>query len=555
MKVSSALGSVFKREIVAMLVAVALVGGATAASAQTYTVLFTYPQTSGGNTGILSPDVMSQGQDGAFYTTDAYDGTNNQGSVFKMTTGGQMTIIYSFCPVAGCVDGADPQGGVMLGFDGNLWGTTQIGGAHAAGTAFKITPTGTLTKIWDFANGTDESVPYFAILQGQDGNHYGVSYGQYVGQYGAFFKISSSNAFTALTDFNFTDGALPALPVQGTDGSFYGTAQFGGSSNLGVVYKATPAGVITVLHNFTGYPNDGTYPKGPLVQGNDGFLYGVTYEGGAHNLGTIFKISTNGKTYVVLHSFSGYPTDGTFPLSGLALGTDGNLYGGTLDGGTKNFGTLYETTTTGTETVLLNFCDPTCNGFAPQTPMVQHTNGKFYGNTTGNSLGGGVFFSFDTGLKPFAGLVTWTAKVGKTAEILGQGFAGTTKVSFNGTSAAFTVVSDTYLTATVPAGATTGFVTVTTPGATLKSNRKFLVTPQILSFSPPSGPVGTSVTITGVSLTGATKVTFGGVKATVFTVNSDMTITATVPTGAVTGKIQVTTPGGVASSATSFTVT
>jgi uncharacterized repeat protein (TIGR03803 family) len=444
---------------------------------------------------------------------------------------------------------------VMLGFDGNLWGTTHIGGAHAAGTAFKITPSGTLTKIWDFANGTDESVPYYAILQGQDGNHYGAAYGEYVGQYGTFFKISASNAFTNLADFNFTDGALPSSPVQGTDGNFYGIAQLGGSSNFGVVYKATPAGVITVLHNFTGYPGDGTYPKGTLVQGNDGFLYGTTYEGGAHNIGTIFKVSTNGKTYVLLHSFSGVPSDGSLPLEGLALGTDGNLYGGTLAGGTKNDGTLYEVTTAGTETVLLNLCDPTCNGFAPQTPLVQHTNGKFYGNTTGNSLGGGVFFSLDLGLKPFAGLVTWTAKVGKPVEILGQGFTGTTTVSLNGTSAPFTVVSDTYLTATVPAGATTGFVTVTTPGAVLKSNRKFMVTPAILSFTPPSGPVGTSVTITGTSFTGATKVTFGGVQATTFAVNNDSQITATVPTGAVTGKIQVTTPGGVASSATSFTVT
>jgi uncharacterized repeat protein (TIGR03803 family) len=537
------------------MVVLLLAVGLTVASAQTYSVLFTYPVTSSGYDGILPPDVLSQGQDGALYTTNNSDGTFNQGSVFKMSTSGQMTIIYSFCPVAGCVDGANPQGGVMLGFDGNLWGTTQIGGAHAAGTAFKVTPSGTLTKIWDFANGTDESVPFSAILQGQDTNYYGVSYGQYVGQYGAFFKITPSGTFSVLADFNYTDGALPNLPAQGTDQNFYGTAQLGGSSGLGVVYKATPAGVITVLHNFTGYPNDGTYPKGTLVQGNDGAFYGVTYEGGAHNLGIIFRITTSG-AYTVLHSFAGYNTEGSLSQAGLVLGTDGNFYGTTGAGGTKNLGTLYKVNSSGTVTSLYNFCDPTCNGYSPITPLVQHTNGKFYGNTTGNSNGGGVFFSLDTGLGPFVNLVTWKNKVGKTAEILGQGFTGTTAVSFNGTAATtFSVVSDTYLTATVPNGATTGSVTVTTPGGKLKSNRKFLVTPAILSFTPPSGPVGTSVTITGTSFTGASKVTFGGVKATTFTVDTDSQITATVPTGAVTGKIQVTTLGGVASSATSFNVT
>jgi len=189
---------------------------------------------------------------------------------------------------------------------------------------------------------------------------------------------------------------------------------------------------------------------------------------------------------------------------------------------------------------------------------MQHTNGKFYGSVESggaNGLNGGVFYSLDMGLQPFASLVIWQGAKGKSVQILGQGFTGTSKVSFNGTSASFTVVSATYLTATVPAGATTGFITVTTPGATLTSNRKFYVLPTISSFTPTSGSVGTVVTITGNNLKGATKVTFGGVNATLFSVVSDTEITATVPTGAKTGKIQVTTTGGTAASSTSFTVT
>jgi hypothetical protein len=168
-------------------------------------------------------------------------------------------------------------------------------------------------------------------------------------------------------------------------------------------------------------------------------------------------------------------------------------------------------------------------------------------------LGGSVFYSLDVGFKPLVDLVTWTGKVGKTVEILGQGFTGTTAVSFNGVKAAFNNVSDTYMTATVPAGALTGIVTVTTFTNTLQSNRLFLVTPQIKSFSPTSGIVGSTVTITGLSLTQTTKVTIGG-KAASFTVNSDTQVTATVPAGAKTGKITITTPGGIATSPGTFSV-
>jgi hypothetical protein len=140
-------------------------------------------------------------------------------------------------------------------------------------------------------------------------------------------------------------------------------------------------------------------------------------------------------------------------------------------------------------------------------------------------------------------------------EILGQGFNGATSVSFfNGVSATFHIVSDTYLTATLPAGALTGFVTVKTLTNTLKSNRQYLVIPQITTFTPTSGVVGSSVTINGVSLTQATKVMIGG-KAATFTVNSDIKITATVPAGAKTGlPISITTPGGSATSSGKFAV-
>jgi uncharacterized repeat protein (TIGR03803 family) len=534
------------------MIAVALLF-AVAASAQTYTKLYTYPIGAGAYSGIGFPQVMSQGRDGDLYSTIQNDGTHNVGTVYKMTTAGAPTTVYNFCSLTSCADGSYPFGGVTLGFDGNLYATTQGGGTHGAGTVFKVTPTGTLTTLWNFANGTDDSAPVYTTALGQDGNMYGVSEAQYNGQYGALFKVSAAGVFKALKDFAYTNGATPNLPIQGTDGNFYGTTQGGGdpTCKCGVVYKATATGAVTVLHTFKGYPTDGNRPLGILVQGPDGSFYGTTYHGGTtNNNGTVFKITPTG-AYKLLYSFN-YGNgnfDAQLPLAGLTLGTDGNFYGTTGNGGTKNAGAIFKITPAGSESVLYSFCSVTCtDGFGPATPLVLHTDGKFYGNTNGNSLGGSVFYRFDMGFKPLVDLVTWSAKVGKTVEILGQGFTGTTKVSFNGVSAPFTNLTDTYMTATVPAGATTGTVTVTTFTSTMKSNRAFLVTPQITSFTPASGIVGTSVTIAGVSLTQATKVTIGG-KAATFTVKSDTQVTATVPAGAKTGmKITITTPGGIASS-------
>ena len=271
----------------------------------------------------------------------------------------------------------------------------------------------------------------------------------------------------------------------------------------------------------------------------------------------MFKI-TPGGTYTLLHSFVDAPPnyDGEFPTSGPTLGTDGNLYGTTEKGGTSNGGTIYRLSPSGTETLLYSFCVISCyDGFNSTTAMVLDTNGKFYGNTLGNSNGGSVFYSFDVGLNPFVKLITWESRVGATAEILGQGFTGATAVSFDGVSAKFDSVSDTCLTATVPAGALTGPITVTTASGTLNGDRTFYVTPQVKTFSPSSGAPGTAVTIMGVSLTQTTGVTIGG-KAASFTVNSDTQVTAIVPATAKTGKIiTVTTKGGTAASTTKFTVT
>jgi len=554
------------KSISKLLAPLVLLSGSMAANAQTYTPLYSYPQTDSGDTGIIWSSVLSQGRDGNLYSTIETNGTYTYGTVYKMTTAGGYSAVYNFCAEGGpCAStGGDPEGGVVLGFDGNLWGTTLNGGKDSAGTVFKVTPEGVLTLVYSFTNAEDDSAPYFSVLQGQDGNMYGVSEEQYDGQYGSFFKLATKGTITP-HPFDFTDGESPNLPVLGTDGNFYGTTYTGGDATCqcGVIYKATPAGKITVLHKFTGFdgaPYDGEYPLGILVEGNDGNFYGTTYEGGnngTNNGGVVFKITPAG-AYSIIHSFVWVAPsyDGQLPRSGLTLGTDGNFYGTTLRGGQAGYGAIYSITPSGAETVIYSFCTVSCNdGFSPTTPLVQHTNGDFYGNSSGNSLGGSVFYSLNVGLGPFVKLETWSAEVGGKVQILGQGFTAASEVTFSGgVGAKIDSVAATFMTATVPAGVLSGPVTVTTAGGTLQSDRNFLVKPQVTGFAPASGVVGTTLTITGVSLTQTTQVTIGG-KAAGFTVNSDTDVTATVPAGAKTGDaISVTTTGGTASSAAKLVV-
>lgn len=544
-----------------MFVVITILTFAATANAQTETPLYSYPQTSRGNTGILWPGLMTQGPDGEIYGTIASNGAHNYGSVYKISTTGQYTLVYSFCAEGGyCLTtGSYPEGGVQLGQDGNFYGTTTDGGTHNEGSVFKITPVGALTTLWNFSEGTthDEGYPVYPPFYGQDGNFYGVAPGGYVGDYGEFYKVTTTGGAITPHPFNYTDGAVPSLPIQGTDGNFYGTTQSGGdpTCKCGVVYKVTTGGVFKVLHAFKGYPSDGYRPTGMLVQGYDGNFYGTTYQGGASNIGAIFKITPTG-TMTLIHSFGSITGDGKLPLAGMSLGTDGNLYGTGSQGGKTNTGAIFKITTAGVYSLLYNFCSTTSckDGMGPATPLLQHTDGKFYGTTNGNSLGGSVFYSFDVGLKPFVALVNWTGKVGKTVPILGQGFSGATAVSFGGAAATFKIVSDTYMTATTPAGALTGNISVTTPTGTLTSSRKFFVVPQITSITPTTAKVGATVTINGASLSQATSVTIGGKVAT-FKVVSNTQITATVPVGAKTAqKPSLVTQGGSATSPTALTI-
>lgn len=558
---------------VAALFALTLAGAAGPAQAQTPTTIYAFP----GNPGPTNPNIeaIAQGRDGNLYLTAAGgDGgaldctTTYCGTAIKITTLGAETDLFDFsnsnCTVILC--GYDAYGGMTLGSDGNFYGAFYYGGDTGnLGAVFKLTPTGVLTLLHNFTGVGDGSHPYGAPIEGTNGIFYGTTTS--LANNSTAYSVTSAGVFKTLHTFTGADGQNVYAPlVQGNDGDFFGNSAAGGTSNDGVIFKMTPSGAVTVLHNFAG--TDGSKAYYPLIQASDGNLYGEAYTGGTDNAGVVFKITPEG-TYTVLHNVNG-TTDGTGPAYGLVQATNGTLYGITSDISMGLDGTIFSVTTSGTFTTLYTFTGGT-DGGNPLSPMRQHTNGLLYGTTdvgSGNNcltvvningeptvVGGcGVFYSLNIGAKPFVSLVSAKGKEGAKIGILGQGFNSASVVKFDGTEATTSTPSGTtFITATVPAGALTGKVTVTTGATTLTSNDTFRVAPTMSSFSPSDGPVETVVTINGTGLIQATKVTFNGIPASP-TVVSDIEITATVPMGATTGKIVVTTKGGHVPSATSFTV-
>lgn len=542
-----------------MLALVSIVSVASTAAHAQFSVLYDFGSHSSDPYNPTNSGIVAQGRDGNLYSTAENGGTNGVGAVFNITPSGTLNVLYNFDGT----HGSQPLGGLTLGTDGNFYGTTSSGGANGYGVIFRVTPSGSLSVLYSFANGTDGATPYAPPVQGTDGNWYGTTGAGGTNGVGTVYKLASSGKFTPLYQFDYTHGAEPRDPlVQGTDGNFYGTTLYGDASEIGVVFKITPAGKLTVLYNFD--ETHGANPIDPLIQGSDGNFYGTTLGGGTFSAGVVFKITPSGKLTVLYNMNGG--SDGEGPEGGLVQATDGNFYGvNSVPQGGGNSGTLFKLTPKGSNFTVLHSFSGGSDGSSPQVTPFQHTNGVVYGDTNLGGTGNvnpcatdqcGVFYNWSNSLPTFVSLLPTLGKVGNTIGILGQGFSSSSVVKFDGVQATSVKNSGTaFLSATVPSGALTGSVTVTTGSTTLKSNKIFRVTPQLKTFSPTSGPVGTPVTITGVSLTQTMNVTFDGVKATTFTVNSDTQVTADVPTGAKTGHIAITTPGGTATSSGTFTVT
>jgi uncharacterized repeat protein (TIGR03803 family) len=480
-----------------------IIGGllslALSLSAQTFTTLHSFDNTDGAF--ILAG--LIQATDGNFYGT-AYEGGANCspdgcGTIFKITPGGALTTLHSFCSQSNCTDGEYPEAGLIQA-NGNFYGTTYEGGANCApdgcGTIFKITSGGTLTTLYNFCSQSGCSDGYYpeaGLIQASNGDFYGTTTFGGAGGVGTVFKITPSGTLTTLHSFcsqsNCADGEYPeAGLIQATNGNFYGTTYAGGGANSrGTVFKITPSGTLTTLYSFcpqSGCP-DGSDPQAGLAQATNGNFYGTTFAGGAHDLGTVFKITLSGNLTTV-HSFCsvGYPdcADGDLPRFGaLVQATNGDLYGTAPSGGAQiYYGIIFKITPGGSLTTLYSFCPQSgCpDGDDPRGTLVQDTNGNLYGTTfAGGANGFGTVFSLSVGLGPFVETQTTSGKVGAHVKILGTNLTGATSVTFNGTTATFHVVSSSEITTTVPTGASTGKVKVVTPHGTLTSNVNFRVTP------------------------------------------------------------------------------
>jgi uncharacterized repeat protein (TIGR03803 family) len=447
--------------------------------AQQFSVLYDFG--AGGDQDPIQPSypgIIAQGQDGNLYSTAPNTPNGDAGALFAVTPAGNLNVLYDLTSYS---LGATPYSGLTLGTDGNFYGTASTGGSHDDGAVLQITPYN-LNPLWFFTGNSDEGQPYAPPIQGFDGSFYGTTAGTNSGfgqTYGTIYRFSApeSSMMAVLYTFDKQHGAVPYAPlVQGTDGNFYGVTSAGGDLNLGIIFSITPEAKFQVLYNFDGV--HGAQPYGPLMEGSDGNFYGTTFAGGSHNSGVIFRI-TPGGAFKVLHAFSG-STGGYYPAGGLVQGDDGNFYGTTRSGGSADAGTIFRMTPQGKYAVLHEF--HVYDGKYPLVTLTQHTNGIFYGDTQqGGATSNychqncGVFYSLDMGLSPFVSLVPAAAKREATIGILGQGLHGTTSVTFNGRPAQFNVVSDTFITATVPLRVKNGFVRVSTPGGTLKSNREFLV--------------------------------------------------------------------------------
>jgi uncharacterized repeat protein (TIGR03803 family) len=467
----------------ATMLMLAIAVATSVSRAQTVSMLYNFANNGDGPSAFYNPGVLAQGQDGNVYTTSFGGGFSTDpyaaGTFFNMTPAGVLNLLYPFennpnDPNTGC----GPESGVTLGTDGNFYGSDILCTIGNNGQVFQMTPGGTRTILYPFTGGSDGSQPLAAPIQGTDGNLYGTTYAGGAANCGTVYELTLAGVLTPLHQFDCTTGAMPSAPlIQATDGNFYGTTQGGGTGGFGVVFKIGPDWTYSVLYNFDG--THGGTPYAPLIQGTDGNLYGTASTGGKGTFGSagvVFKLTLAGKIKV-LHNFGSTATDGNDPVTGLVQATDSMLYGVTQSGGSATSGTIFRLKTGGTLYTTLYSFDGTTAG-TPEIALLQHTNGVFYSLTNeGGSLGGGTFYSLDAGLKSFANLVPTSGAVGSTVGILGQGLMGAKKVVFAGGSAVPTVVNDTYLTATVPAGAITGYVTVKRPSGSLKSNRKFVVTP------------------------------------------------------------------------------
>jgi uncharacterized repeat protein (TIGR03803 family) len=379
---------------------------------------------------------LSVDEQGNLYGTTSGGGAFGAGSVFKIDTGGKETVLYSFTGTDG--DGAAPHAGVVLDAQGNLYGTTNQGGAHNVGSVFKLDTSSNETVLHSF-NGTDGDgeFPSGNLVLNLDGNLYGTTSrgGGGDNSGGTVFKVDMNGVEAVLYRFNYPAKAQGL--ARDAAGNLYGTTRTGGSGHgiicdslygCGTLFKITTSGALTVLHEFTFRSgNDGAVPNGELGLDAQGSVYGTTEWGGLtfrsreNGSGTVFKVDTQG-TETLLYEFS----DGERPLAGVVIDPAGNLYG-TTSHAFPGAGSVYKLDTTGTETLLYTFRRYSTSGYSPSTGLAIDSLGNLYGTTTngGTDKLGSVF-----DLLTSAPFTTTTLSSAPNPSVFGQDVTFTAAVSF-----------------------------------------------------------------------------------------------------------------------------
>lgn len=474
------------------ILAVFCIATALASHAQTFKTILQFD----GTNGEEASSALIQGANGQLFGTTIVGGKYGVGTIFEITPAGVLTDIYDFCAQTSCPDGANPNAPLLLAGDGNFYGTTNGGGSHEGGTIFRITPsTGQFVTIYNFCSlgACHDGQGPGPIVQGRNGSLYGTTQGSGAASHGTVFEVTLSGTLTTLHNFcslrNCTDGYQPTGVTLGSDGNFYGTTALGGTNGDGTFFVMNPSGQFAVLHQFTG-ATDGFVPNA-VIQGNDGNFYGTTRAGGSNgDNGIVFQVTPQGQ-FTTLYSFCALSNcaDGQQPEQGLTLGSDGNLYGTTDSGG------------------------------ANQNCGLGQGCGTVFQITPAGALT--TVYSFC----PKFGCPDGSAPVASVVQRTDGNFYGTTSAGAN--NACFGGCGTVF-------GLSTGLV-------------------PFVQAVPSIGKVRYTIRILGNGLTGTTGVTFNGIPAT-FTVFSNTLIKATVPTGATTGTIQVATPSGTLKSNVAFQV-
>ncbi len=431
------------------------------AQAQTPTVLYSF--LNGSTDAAFPTGNIVQGRDGFMYGVGAASGrgANNTGAVYKISPAGVESVFFNFpAQFVSCISG------LTLGTDGNFYGTCGDNTATGQGIIYRLTPAAVFTDMHDFASGGG----YVPPIQASDGNFYGVIAA-------GVYKMTPAGVFTMIHTFASPDVQPVSNVTQASDGNLYGTLTLCSNGNRGCVYKVSTAGVFSEVYLFA--DTSGSFPCSGIVQGNDGKLYGATDFGGANTSGDLYSVTTAG-VEVDLHAFNsttdGACNPGSFPVVNMLQVNDGNFYGTNYGGANANNGSIYKLTAAHVFSAFL-FPGNGVDGGQPYSTLIQNTNGKIYGSTSGGgSNSTGTFFSVSTGDPAFVLLQETSGRLGSKIGILGQGFSASSVVKFHGvTATTVTRNGTTFLLATVPTGATDGFVTVITGATTLTSSKKFIV--------------------------------------------------------------------------------